>query len=197
MNPIIPAQNKRQSAIQPSASVCGSKLSDTLHTGLPPQTATFSAVHFSSNTDEWPTPKWLFQALDREFRFTLDPCSTDQNAKCAKHFTRKENGLIQPWHDEAVFMNPPYGREIAEWMEKAYSESKQGALVVCLIPSRTDTVWWHKFAMRGEIRFWPGRLKFEGAKASAPFPSAIVIFRPKTFMLGSMTGIEYTDEIAV
>ncbi|MGI8962724.1 MAG: DNA N-6-adenine-methyltransferase, partial [Bryobacteraceae bacterium] len=101
MNTIIPAQNKFQSAIPPSASACSPKPRDTLNTGLPPKPATFGAVHYSKKTDEWPTPKWLFQALDREFRFTLDPCSTDQNAKCAKHFTRKENGLIQPWHEES------------------------------------------------------------------------------------------------
>lgn len=135
-------------------------------------------IHFSSKTCEWPTPQVFFDPLDDEFRFTLDPCCTDENAKCARHFTVREDGLTQSWRGERVFMNPPYGREISKWMEKAYRESKDGATVVCLVPARTDTAWWHDFAMKGEIRFHRGRLKFEGASNSAPFPSAVVIFRP-------------------
>lgn len=76
-------------------------------------------------------------------------------------------------------MNPPYGREIGDWMRKAYQSCNQnGALVVCLVPARTDTAWWHDYAMKGEIRFLRGRLKFGGAETNAPFPSALVIFRP-------------------
>lgn len=143
-------------------------------------------VHFTSKTDEWPTPKNLFAILDKEFRFTLDPCSTDENAKCSKHFTVRENGLSQDWKDEVVFMNPPYGRSIGMWMAKAYFSSRMGATVVCLVPARTDTAWWHDFAMKGEIRLLRGRLQFEGAENAAPFPSAIVIFRPASFVLRSL-----------
>jgi phage N-6-adenine-methyltransferase len=138
-------------------------------------------IHFSSATCEWPTPQAFFDELDDEFRFTLDPCSTDENAKCARHFTVKENGLVQSWQNETVYMNPPYGREIGAWMEKALHESTKGATVVCLVPARTDTRWWHDFAMQGEIRFVRGRIKFEGASSSAPFPSAVVIFRSSLF----------------
>ena len=118
----------------------------------------------------------LFEELDREFGFTLDPCSTHKNAKCAKHFTRAENGLLQDWSRDVVFMNPPYGREIGLWMRKAHESARAGATVVCLVPSRTDTRWWHSHAIHGKVRFLQGRLKFGTATTSAPFPSAVVIF---------------------
>ena len=141
------------------------------------------SVHFSSQSVEWSTDDKVYEELDREFNFTLDPCCTEENSKCYKFITKKfmgENGLFVSWDKEVVFMNPPYGREIGRWMHKAYRASQQGATVVCLIPSRTDTAWWHDFSMKGEIRFIRGRLKFGGHKNSAPFPSAIVIFRPKS-----------------
>ena len=137
-----------------------------------------NSVHFSSLSKEWTTPNELFHALNAEFGFTLDPCSTHANAKCVRHFTREENGLTRTWGKAIVFMNPPYGREIAHWMKKAYESSCYGATVVCLVPSRTDTRWWHEYAMLGEIRFLMGRLKFGKSTNSAPFPSAIVIFHP-------------------
>lgn len=142
-------------------------------------------VHFSSRSDEWATPHWLFSALSREFGFTLDPCSTHRNAKCERHFTIHEDGLRQDWSRDIVFMNPPYGVAIRLWMMKAYYESSKGAVVVCLVPARTDTRWWHSYAMRGEIRLLRGRLKFGDSQNSAPFPSAVVILRPATFALRS------------
>lgn len=148
--------------------------------------ARFSSVHFSSRTDEWATPQWLFDALNQEFGFNLDPCSTHENAKCLNHFTRHEDGLRQNWDDKSVFMNPPYGRTIERWMRKAHESSLCGATVVCLVPARTDTNWWHAFAMKGEIRLLRGRLKFGNSVNSAPFPSAVVVFRPREFSLQSM-----------
>ena len=136
------------------------------------------AVHFSSRSDEWPTPAGLFAELDREFGFTLDPCSTHENAKCRRHFTIQEDGLARDWGRETVFMNPPYGRKIRDWMQKAMESASRGATVVCLVPARTDTHWWHQYASQGEVRFIRGRLKFGQAKHAAPFPSAVVIFRP-------------------
>lgn len=135
-------------------------------------------VHFSSDSSEWETPQDFYDRLNKKFNFNLDPCASPVNAKCKKFYSRKENGLMQDWGDSVVFMNPPYGREIKLWMEKAYKSSLCGATVVCLVPSRTDTIWWHDYAMKGEIEFIKGRLKFGGHKTSAPFPSAIVIFRP-------------------
>ena len=136
-------------------------------------------VHFSSESIEWPTPTDFYDTLNAEFGFTLDPCATHENAKCAKYFTKDDDGLTQDWGNEVVFMNPPYGREISKWMRKAYLAAYYGATVVCLVPSRTDTKWWHEYAVHGEVRFIKGRLKFGGHKNSAPFPNAVVIFRPE------------------
>ena len=136
-------------------------------------------VHYSSDRMDWETPDDLFQALDAEFHFTLDVCATKDNAKCPRFFTPKDDGLTQSWANEVCWMNPPYGREIAAWMRKALAESKRGATVVCLVPSRTDTTWWHDCAMKAtERRFIRGRIRFVGAAHSAPFPSALVVFQP-------------------
>lgn len=136
-------------------------------------------------TDVWSTPQWLFDALDKEFGFTLDPCTDGTNTKCAKFFTSDENGLLKDWGTETVFMNPPYS-ECEKWMRKALGSAHHGATVVCLVPARTDTAWWHECAMKGEIRFLRGRLVFGNAKENAPFPSAIIVFRPREFRLVSM-----------
>lgn len=130
---------------------------------------------FSSNTCEWETPIDLFNILDHEFNFTLDPCSNNNNFKCKKHYTLKENGLVQDWSSDIVFMNPPYGRDIYNWVRKAYNSN---TTVACLLPARTDTKWFHEFIYnKSEIRFIKGRLKFGRSKNSAPFPSMIVIFK--------------------
>jgi phage N-6-adenine-methyltransferase len=143
---------------------------------LQAQLRTLSRVHFSSTTPEWETPQDLFDELDRIFGgFTLDPCATAENAKCSRYFTVADNGLSQRWRGK-VFMNPPYGREIGRWVEKAWRESQDGALIVCLLPARVDTRWWHDYAGKGYVFFLRGRLKFSAASHCAPFPSAIVIF---------------------
>jgi phage N-6-adenine-methyltransferase len=133
---------------------------------------------FSSATDSWETPPEVFTKYDRRFHFDLDACATLENAKCARFYTKSDDGLTQPWCG-VVWCNPPYGRTIHLWMKKAYDSYRAGATVVCLIPARTDTKWWRDFATKGEIEFLSGRLKFSGSKHSAPFPSAIVIFDPK------------------
>lgn len=135
----------------------------------------------SSTTDEWATPQDFFDKLNAEFSFGLDVCATPENAKCPAFYTKEQDGLAQTWHKSAAvcWMNPPYGRQIGAWMKKAYEESQNGATVVCLVPARTDTAWWHDYAMRGSVRFVRGRLKFGGGKNSAPFPSAVVIFGGK------------------
>lgn len=133
---------------------------------------------FSSNTCEWETPLSFFKTLDDKYHFTLDVCATDRNAKCKRFFTKEQDGLAQKW-DGVCWMNPPYGREIGNWVKKAYESAASGATVVCLIPARTDTAWWHEYCMKGEITFIRGRLKFGGCKNCAPFPSAIVVFKPQ------------------
>lgn len=135
---------------------------------------------FSSETGEWETPQHLFDELNAEFGFTLDPCATQSNAKCERFYTREDDGLAQSWAGETVFVNPPYGKEIGKWVEKANVAARvHGATVVMLIPSRTDTKWWHEWVMKANyIWFKKGRLRFGGSKNSAPFPSAIVVFLP-------------------
>ena len=136
-----------------------------------------SKLMFSSKTDLWETPQSFFDKLNIEFVFTMDVCALPENAKCARYLTTEEDGLKQAW-EGVCWMNPPYGREIGQWIKKAYDEAQAGARVVCLVPARTDTAWWHDYAIKGEVRFIRGRLKFGGHKNSAPFPSAIVIFKP-------------------
>ena len=135
-------------------------------------------VHFLSQTVEWATPQPLFDDHNAEFGFTLDVCATPENAKCPKFFTTAEDGLAQDWSNDICWMNPPYRRQIGRWIRKAYESSLNGATVVCLVPARTDTKWWHRYVIHGEIRFLEGRLKFGDGKNAAPFPSAIVIYRP-------------------
>jgi site-specific DNA-methyltransferase (adenine-specific) len=132
---------------------------------------------YSSNSDEWATPQEVFDSLDAEFHFDLDPCATDENHKCERYFTLENSGLEQNWGGCRVFCNPPYS-EISKWVEKAYRETRQdGTLVVLLIPSRTDTRYFHDFIYhRAEIRFVKGRINF-GGQYTAPFPSMVVIFR--------------------
>ena len=146
------------------------------------------SVHFSSKTDLWSTPQDFFDQLNEKYNFTLDVCATDENTKCPLWITKEQDGLDIDWHTYLTcqeqeypltcWMNPPYGREIGAWMEKALAQSKKGCTVVCLVPSRTDTRWWHNYAMKGDITFIKGRLKFGGHKTNAPFPSAVVIFKP-------------------
>jgi len=130
-------------------------------------------VHFSSLRLDWKTPKAVYQVLDAEFRFNYDPCpfGADRDPYFKDGLSDKEWGGIS-------FVNPPYGRELPKWIKKGFEEWKKGKTVVFLIPSRTDTRLWHDYCMQAdEIRFIKGRLKFDDQKNSAPFPSAIVIFK--------------------
>ena len=131
----------------------------------------------SSLTDQWATPQYLFDQLDREFHFDLDVCADETNHKCARYFDRSMNGLEQEWTG-TCWMNPPYGREIGKWFEKANLSARGGgAVVVCLLPARTDTRWWRDHVMEAtELRFIQGRVRFGNADTGAPFPSVIAIF---------------------
>ena len=131
----------------------------------------------SSQSVEWSTPPRLFSFLNARFSFTLDPCCTRENATCAEFYTVEDDGLSHSWKGHSVFMNPPYGRHIGEWCAKARDEAEKGALVVGLLPARTDTAWWKDHVEgHADVHFLRGRLKFGGCKTSAPFPSAIVIW---------------------
>ncbi len=125
----------------------------------------------------WSTPQWLFDQLDAEFHFTLDVCAVPTNAKCPNYFTPEVDGLQQEWAG-VCWMNPPYGRSITDWVKKAYETSLCGHTVVCLLPARTDTKWFHEYCTKGECRWIKGRLKFGASKNSATFPSFVCVFRP-------------------
>jgi len=140
-------------------------------------------VHFSSEDQTWTTPQEFYDKLNEEFNFSLEPCCSKESAKCEKFFTEEDDGLKQDLSNDVVFMNSPYGREIPQWIEKAHNEYLKGATVVCLIPSRTDTRYWHNWIFplyyenKIEIRFLKGRLKFGNAKTSAPFPSVVIVYK--------------------
>jgi phage N-6-adenine-methyltransferase len=135
---------------------------------------------FSSVKTDWETPQNFFNNLDDEFHFTLDVCATGKNTKCKNFISLEQDSLSKKW-DGVCWMNPPYGRlSTPAWIKKAYEESLDGATVVCLVPSRTDTKWFHEYCLKGEIRFVKGRLKFGGCKDPAPFPSMVVIFKKGT-----------------
>ena len=147
------------------------------------------SVHFSSSKDDWGTPDKLFKTLDNYFGFTLDVCATPENAKCRRFFTLAEDGLSKEWQG-VCFMNPPYGHQIKSWVAKAKASADSGATVVCLLPSRTDTRWWHDYVMKAaKIYFIRGRLRLQGATNSAPFPSTVVVFQPAASrpVFGAMT----------
>ena len=128
----------------------------------------FLKVHFSSLNLKWKTPKELYKKLDAEFNFNYDPCPVDPDF----------DGLVVSWGSRS-FVNPPYGREIQKWIKKGYEEHLKNKLVVFLIPSRTDTRYFHDYIMKAnEIRFIKGRLHFS-EKGPAPFPSCIVVFKKK------------------
>lgn len=136
-------------------------------------------VMFSSKTDLWETPQEFFDRLNDEFQFEIDVCALPENAKCNRYYTPEMDGLSMPWGG-VCWCNPPYGREIGMWVQRAFLAAKAGATVVMLLPARTDTKWFHDYIYcnsQAEIRFIRGRLKFGGCKNSAPFPSMVVVFR--------------------
>ena len=142
----------------------------------------WTETHASSKKDDWETPQDLFDKLQKKHGFTLDAAASDKNAKLPKYYTNEDDALNKEWKGR-VFCNPPYGREIKRWVKKAYEESLQpyNECVVMLIPSRTDTTYWHEYIFgKAEIEFIKGRLKFEVngvAGQPAPFPSAIIVYK--------------------
>lgn len=138
----------------------------------------------SSKTDNWATPKDFFDNLNEEFHFTLDPCANEENHKCDLFYTKEQDGLTKDWGGHVVFCNPPYGKEIADWVRYSYEQSqKPNTTVVMLIPARTDTRYFHDYIYgKAEIRFIKGRLKFGDATTPAPFPSMIVVYRKNNWL---------------
>jgi phage N-6-adenine-methyltransferase len=145
----------------------------------------------SSKSNEWATPQKLFEYLNKQWNFTLDPSATQENAKCAKFYTINDDGLSKSWAGERVFCNPPYGGHTKEWLQKAVDETKNGVVSVFLIVSSTDRSYWHDLISRhaSNIFFLRGRVKFGGSKSTAPFASAIVVFKPER----EKTEIDFLD----
>jgi site-specific DNA-methyltransferase (adenine-specific) len=137
-------------------------------------------VMFSKKSDNWETPQDFYDGLNKEYHFTLDPCAIKENAKCPKFYTIEDDGLIQNWKDEIVFVNPPYG-DISSWVSKCYYEyTLYNATVILLIPARTDTKYFQEYCLRcTSLGFVEGRLTFGNCESPAPFPSVIVVFDPK------------------
>ena len=154
---------------------------------------------YNGDGRHWGTPDEIYRPLDDEFRFTLDPCATAVSAKCRRYFTEHEDGLLQDWGQERVFMNPPYGREIYAWTRKARESAERGALVVGLLPASTDLAWWHEDVDgHAEVRYIRGRVRFltDGPyRASGFFPSVVVIWRP-THRLTCDMGVDCACETA-
>jgi phage N-6-adenine-methyltransferase len=133
------------------------------------------SLHTSSKTDKWETPQDFFDKYNALYNFTTDVCALPSNAKCANYYTEEQDGLAQDWTG-ICWMNPPYGRKIGHWIKKAYESSLKGATVVCLLPARTDTKWFHNYCINAKVEFIKGRIKFGNAENPAPFPSMVVVF---------------------
>lgn len=133
---------------------------------------------FLSTREDWSTPQAFFDHLHARYHFTLDAAASPENAKCADYFTEEDDALTKRWRG-VVFCNPPYGPGIGKWVAKARYEAGKGATVVLLIPTRTDTSWWHDHVMKARhIVLIRGRMRFGGSPVNAPFPSCLVVFTP-------------------
>jgi phage N-6-adenine-methyltransferase len=153
-------------------------------------------VHYSSATPEWATPQWLFDRLNAEFHFTLDVCATPENAKCARYFTKEQDGLAREWTG-VCWMNPPYGRQVGKWVKKAFDQAADGVTTVCLLPARTDTRWFHQYCAKGDVQFIKGRLYFGDGEGRAPFPNMIVIFHGHLDPGKQMRTVDYAPRVEV
>jgi len=131
---------------------------------------------FNRSKVEYETPDEIFNPLDDEFGFTLDVCADKDNTKCELFYSKEQDSLSRKWQG-VCWMNPPFGREMKKWVKKAYESWKEGATVVCLLPSRTNTLWWHDWVMKGEVRFIKGEVTFKGQKNGLWMPMSIVIFK--------------------
>jgi len=143
---------------------------------------------FTSNSEDWYTPSWIYNLLNKRYNFTLDPCATKESAKTTKYFTKQTDGLKQDWSGNVVFVNPPYGKVIYDWVKKCYEESlKPDTTVIMLIPAHTDTKYFHDYIFKyaKEISFIKSRLKFETpqsdgttkAGVGTTFPSVVIRFQ--------------------
>lgn len=132
------------------------------------------SVHFSSERQDWATPDELWERLNGIYAFDLDAAASRENTRCKTYFDASTDGLAQSWASHRVWCNPPYGRAIGHWTRKAAAEAEHATFIVMLVPARTDTKWWHDAIATARVEYIRGRLRFKGATASAPFPSALL-----------------------
>lgn len=138
---------------------------------------------FKSKSEEYETPNEIFEPLQKEFNLELDVCATKENTKCKKFYTKEDDALIQDWNRFGNFwMNPPFGRGLKKWVQKAYEESQKGVIGVSILPVRSNTLWWHRYIIdaKAEVRFLKGEIKFNDCKRGLWLPFAIVIWKPLT-----------------
>lgn len=135
---------------------------------------------FTSERGDWRTPIELFAKVHTEFRFQIDVCASRDNSQTLLFFDKDQDALTQDWAAKRCWMNPPYGRGIEQWIAKAWEEAQKGATVVCLLPARVDTIWFHDVVLPNakEVRFLKGRLHFDDGDGRATFPSMLVVFKP-------------------
>lgn len=164
--------------------------------GITPRIAKLKsyAACLSSKNETWQTPQWLLGAILQaagRTEFDLDPCSprSDGPVPAVHRWTKAEDGLALPWSG-LVFVNPPYSTALPKWVAKCLSEAANGAVVVALVPSRTDTRWWHQSIVgQADIVILRGRLKFGDSQNSAPFPSALAVWGDRALAKRIATGI--------
>lgn len=128
---------------------------------------------------EWETPDLLFEQWDKEYRFTLDVCATSENAKCSRFFSPEDDGLSQSWRGFSCWCNPPYGRDVGAWVQKAELEARDHrTTVVMLLPAKTDTAWFHDYVWKPGpvITFYRGRVHFKNG-GRPRFASMVVVWQ--------------------
>ena len=135
---------------------------------------------FKSESEEYETPKEIFEPLQKEFNLQLDVCASSSNHKLDNYFTKEDDALTKDWHKHGNFwMNPPFGRQLKKWVQKGYEESQKGVIGVSILPVRSNTLWWHKYIIdtKAEVRFLKGEIKFGDCKRGLWLPFAIVIWK--------------------
>jgi len=134
---------------------------------------------FNRDKTNYETPDNIFNPLNEKYHFTLDVAADNENHKCDNYYSQEDDGLNKDWGINICWMNPPFGRGLKKWVAKAHSESLKGATVVCLIPVRTNTNWWHDYCLQADVEFIKGEVTFKGYDRGLWMPFAIVVFSPK------------------
>ncbi|HEC72378.1 MAG: DNA N-6-adenine-methyltransferase [Candidatus Thorarchaeota archaeon] len=156
---------------------------------------------FKQDTNkEWQTPPWFFQHWNKQFNFLWDMAASDSNFLVKNYVTQEQDALNMEWPGKSrLYANPPYSRELGKWLERGWDAASRGSDVVFLVHARTDTIWFHEWAVRGAITFVKGRLSFlhGGVEQDpAPFPSIVIHYSPKMVQFWeNYYGMEYNMDV--